>query len=281
METDLIDPEYAAMAQQFAQLGAQYVVNIASAAAVLVIGMIVAGLLQRWTRVALGKVKGFDDTLRLFIARAVKYVALVMVLVTVMAQFGVQTTSIIAALGAAGLAIGLALQGTLANIAAGIMVLVLRPFNVGDYIDAGGIAGTVEEIGLFVTQLKTGDGIYISAPNNQLWNSVITNYSHHKTRRMELVIGIGYADDIDHALKTLLDLAVEDERVMSDPAPAVMVKSLDDSAVTIALRAWASTDDFWGLSWDMTKRVKQSFDAAGISIPFPQRDIHVYETKPS
>jgi len=281
METGLVNPEYAAMAQQFAQLSAQYVVNIASAIAVLIIGMIIAGVLQRWTRAALGKIKGFDDTLQLFIAKAVKYVVLILVLVTVLAQFGVQTTSIIAALGAAGLAIGLALQGTLANIAAGVMVLVLRPFSVGDFVDSGGVAGTIEEIGLFVTQLKTADGIYVSAPNNQLWNSVIINYSRHKTRRMELVIGIGYQDDIDAALKTLLDLAVADDRVHKDPEPAVLVKSLDDSAVTIALRAWASTDDFWGLSSDMTKRVKQSFDAAGISIPFPQRDIHVYETKPS
>ena len=183
--------------------------------------MIIAGVLQRWTRAALGKIKGFDDTLQLFIAKAVKYVVLILVLVTVLAQFGVQTTSIIAALGAAGLAIGLALQGTLANIAAGVMVLVLRPFSVGDFVDSGGVAGTIEEIGLFVTQLKTADGIYVSAPNNQLWNSVITNYSRHKTRRLELVIGIGYQDDIDAALKTLLDLAVADDRVHKDPEPAV------------------------------------------------------------
>lgn len=281
METELIKPEYAAMAKEFTEVGVQFVVNIASAAAVLIIGMIIAGLLQRWTRIALGKIKGFDDTLQLFFAKAVKYGVLILVLVTVLAQFGVQTTSILAALGAAGLAIGLALQGTLANIAAGVMVLVLRPFSVGDFVDAGGVSGTIEEIGLFTTQLTTADGIYVSAPNNQLWNSVITNYSRRKTRRLELVVGIGYGDDIDTALKTLLDLAVADERVHKDPEPAVMVKSLDDSAVAVALRAWSSTDDFWALSWDMTRQVKQSFDAAGISIPFPQRDIHVYETKPS
>ena len=248
MEQDLIDPKYADMVAELADLGVQYLVNIGSALAVLVAGLVLARLLQRWTRNALARVDRFDQTLALFIARLVKYATQILVLVTVLAQFGVQTTSMIAALGAAGLAIGLALQGTLANIAAGIMILVLRPFNVGDYIDAGSISGTVDEIGLFVSQLRTADGIFISAPNSELWNNVITNYSRHPTRRLELAIGIGYDDDIEKALGTLLKLATDDERVLADPAPAVMVKSLDDSAVTIALRAWATTGDFWSVS---------------------------------
>lgn len=276
MDTMSLDPEYAEMATQLAELGVQYLVNIGSALAVLIIGLMLAGLLQRWTRNALGRLDRFDQTLALFIAKAVKYVTQILVLVTVLAQFGVQTTSMIAALGAAGLAIGLALQGTLANIAAGIMVLVLRPFNVGDYIEAGGISGTVDEIGLFVSQLRTADGVFVCAPNGELWNNVITNYSRHPTRRLELAIGIGYGDDIDKALKTLLDLAKADERVLADPAPAVMVKSLDDSAVTVALRAWATTDDFWSLTRDITRQAKEAFDTAQISIPYPQRDLHVY-----
>ena len=158
METQLFDSKYADMAAQFAELGVQYLVNIGSALAVLVLGLALAGLLQRWTRRALGRVGRFDDTLILFVAKVVKYVVQILVLVTVLAQFGVQTTSMLAVLGAAGLAIGLALQGTLANIAAGIMILMLRPFSVGDYIDAGGIGGSVLEIGLFVSQLRTGDG---------------------------------------------------------------------------------------------------------------------------
>ncbi len=277
METDLIDPKYAEMATELAELGVHYVVTIGSALAVLFIGLILAGLFQRWTRNALMRVDRFDKTLALFIAKVVKYVTQILVLVTVLAQFGVQTTSMIAALGAAGLAIGLALQGTLANIAAGIMVLVLRPFNVGDYIDAGGNSGTVDEIGLFVTQLKTADGVFVCSPHSQLWSSVITNYSRYPTRRLELVIGIGYEDDIEKALKTLHDLAAGDERVLQDPAPAVMVKSLDDSAVTIALRAWSTTDDFWSLTWDLTRQAKETFDKAKISIPYPQRDLHVYQ----
>lgn len=279
METDLLDPKYAEMATELAELGVQYIVTIGSALAVLFIGMILASLFQRWTRNALMRVDRFDKTLALFIAKVVKYITQILVLVTVLAQFGVQTTSMIAALGAAGLAIGLALQGTLANIAAGIMVLVLRPFNVGDYIDAGGISGTVDEIGLFVSQLRTADGVFVCAPNSQLWSSVITNYSRHPTRRLELAIGIGYDDDIEKALKTLHDLTVGDQRVLQDPAPAVMVKSLDDSAVTIAVRAWATTDDFWSLTWDLTREVKETFDKAKISIPYPQRDLHVYEMK--
>ncbi len=277
MDTELLDPKYAEMATQLAELGVQYTVNIGSALAVLVVGLILAGLIQRWVRNALSRVDRFDKTLTLFIAKVVKYIVQILVLVTVLAQFGVQTTSMLAALGAAGLAIGLALQGTLANIAAGIMVLVLRPFSVGDYIDAGGISGTVDEIGLFVTQLKTSDGVFVCAPNSQLWSSVITNYSRHPTRRLELVIGIGYEDDIEKALKTLHDLALGDERVLADPAPAVIVKSLDDSAVTIALRAWATTEDFWSLSWDLTRSAKETFDKAKISIPYPQRDLHVYQ----
>jgi small conductance mechanosensitive channel len=277
MDTELLDPKYADMAAQLAELGVQYLVNIGSALAVLVIGLILAGLLSRWTRNALSRVDRFDQTLTLFIAKVVKYIIQILVLVTVLAQFGVQTTSMIAALGAAGLAIGLALQGTLANIAAGIMVLVLRPFNVGDYIDAGGISGTVDEIGLFVSQLRTSDGVFVCAPNSELWNSVITNYSRHPTRRLELAIGIGYEDDVDKALQTLLDLATGDQRVLREPAPAVMVKSLDDSAVTIALRAWATTGDFWSLTWDITRRAKETFDQAKISIPYPQRDLHVYQ----
>ena len=279
MDINLGDGDYATMVSELAELGVQYLVNIGSALAILVIGLILAGVLQRWTRRNLARLERFDQTLAGFLAKVVKYVILILVFVTVLAQFGVQTTSMLAALGAAGLAIGLALQGTLANIAAGIMILLMRPFGVGDYIDADGVSGTVVEIGLFVSELKTAEGVFVACPNSQLWNSVITNYSRHSTRRIELVIGIGYEDDIDKAMKTLLDLATKDERILDDPAPVAIVKSLDDSAVTIALRAWASTDDFWAANFDLTKAAKQAFDKAKISIPYPQRDIHLYEMK--
>lgn len=277
MDSELLNPKYAAMAAQLAELGVKYLVNIGSALVVLVIGLILAGYLQRWTRSSLSRVGRVDETLALFISRVVRYGVLILVLVTVLAQFGVQTTSMLAALGAAGLAIGLALQGTLANIAAGIMILLLRPFNVGEYIDAGGVSGTVVEISLFATLLNTSDGVYVSAPNSQLWNSVITNYSRNPTRRIELTVGIGYGDDVDAALRTLLELAASDERVLKTPEPVAMVKSLDESAVTVAMRVWCATADFWQLTWDLTRQVKQTFDASEISIPYPQRDLHVHQ----
>jgi small conductance mechanosensitive channel len=279
MLQDFLGPEYAQAADELTVAVFQYAVNIGSALAVLLAGLFFAGLAQRAVRRGLSDVRGFDPTVRLFIARSVKYAIWAIVLVAVLAQFGVQTTSILAALGAAGLAIGLALQGTLANIAAGIMLLVLRPFQVGDYIDADGVSGTIDEIGLFVTNMSAADGVFVSVPNNKLWNTVITNYTRNPTRRMELVVGIGYDDDIDLALETLLDLVQSDERILKTPAPMTLVKSLDDSAVAVAVRAWTGTGDFWSVSFDMTRQAKLAFDGAGLSIPFPQRDIHVHEVK--
>jgi small conductance mechanosensitive channel len=196
------------------------------------------------------------------------------VLVAVLAQFGVQTASIIAALGAAGLAIGLALQGTLQNVAAGIMLIILRPLKVGEFVEAAGLMGTVVEIGLFMTELKTIDGLFLAVPNSQLWSATITNYSRHKTRRNDLAVGIGYGDDIGKAEKIMLDLVAKDERVLADPKPATFVAELGDSAVVVTLRYWTVTADWWDTSRDLTKQVKQAFDKKGISIPFPQRDIH-------
>src|SRR5690606_6808323 len=184
-----------------------YSFSVLGAIILIIAGFIVAGALQRWTYRGLGRFPSFDETLRRFLSKIVRYGVLVLVGVTVLAQFGVQTASIIAALGAVGLAVGLALQGTLQNIAAGIMLLVLKPFRVGEYVDAGGIAGTIEEIGLFATELKTLDGLYMLAPNSELWNKAVTNYSRNATRRNDLSLRIGYGDDIDLAQKTLMDLA--------------------------------------------------------------------------
>jgi len=195
----------------------------------------------------------------------------------VLAQFGVQTTSIIAVLGAAGLAIGLAMQGTLQNIAAGVMLLFLRPFRINDYIDAEGIAGTVDEVGLFTTHMHTYDGVYQEVPNSQLWNRTIKNYSRLPTRRLDVIVGIAYSDDMDTAQNVLLNLLREDKRVHTDPEPQVLVSELGDSAVNLNLRCWTNADDYWGLLFDTTKAAKQRLDAAGISIPFPQRDVHLYE----
>ncbi|MCT7375979.1 mechanosensitive ion channel family protein [Chelativorans salis] len=256
------------------ELAVSYSLSVLGAIVLILAGIIAASVLQRWVGNSLRRFPNFDETLVRFLSGTVRYIVLALVLVAVLAQFGVQTASIIAALGAAGLAIGLALQGTLQNVAAGIMLLALRPFRVGEYVDASGIAGTIEEVGLFATELKTADGIYILAPNSELWNKAITNYSRNALRRFDLAIGIGYGDDIEKARKILIDLAEADERVVSVPEPSTFVGDLGDSAVVVTLRYWTATIDFWSARFDLTQAAKQAFDKNGISIPFPQRDIH-------
>lgn len=261
------------------QLAVAYSFSIVGAIILLIAGYVVAGVAERWAYAGLGKFRGFDETLRRFFSKAARYAVLILVGITVLAQFGVQTASIIAALGAAGLAIGLALQGTLQNIAAGIMLLVLKPFRVGEYVEAGDVAGTIEEIGLFATQVKRIDGLFILAPNSELWNTPVTNYTRNPLRRYDLTIGIGYDDDIDLAQETLAGLAEGDARVLEDPAPATFVIELGDSAVGITLRYWTATPDWWQTRIDLTKAAKQAFDQKGISIPFPQQDVHYIPVK--
>lgn len=247
-----------------------YSLSVLGAIVILIAGWIVSRLLGRWVRSLLARTHRIDATVVGFFSVFVRYAVLVVVGVMVLGQFGVQTASVITALGAAGLAIGLALQGTLQNIAAGIMLLVLRPFRVGEYIDADGISGTVQEIGLFATELKTFDGLYRMAPNSRLWNVPVTNFSRLPERRYDLVIGIGYDDDIDKAQGVLMDLAAADERILRDPEPASFVSQLGDSAVSVTLRYWTKSPDWWATSRDMTKAAKIAFDQNNISIPFPQ-----------
>jgi small conductance mechanosensitive channel len=273
-----VDPQNALTTLQvgFAELSSlivSYAFSAVGAIILLVIGYIVAGLAQRSVNAGLGKIHGFDETLRGFFAKVARYAVLILVVVMVLGQFGVQTASIIAAIGAIGLAIGLALQGTLQNIAAGIMLLALRPFRIGEYVEAGGISGTIEEIGLFATRLRAIDGLYVLAPNSTLWNVPVINYTRNELRRNDATIGIGYGDDIDLAQKTLLDLAAGDSRVIDDPEPTTFVSELGDSAVSVTLRYWTSTADFFAAKLDLTKAAKLAFDREGISIPFPQQEI--------
>jgi small conductance mechanosensitive channel len=264
---------------QAIDLGIDYGLDVLGALAILIAGNFVAGWAKRSVLRVLNRAPQVDDTLKPVIASVVRYTILVFVLVAVLAQFGVQTTSIIALLGAAGLAIGLALQGTLQNIAAGIMLLFLRPFRVGDYIDADGLSGTVNEIGLFTTQLRTYQGIYLETPNARLWNSAILNYSRVEARRLDIIVGISYDDDIDKAQAVLLELMTSDSRANAEPEPQVLVKELADSSVNLDLRCWAAAGDYWSLLFDLNKAAKQRLDAEGISIPFPQRDVHLFEEK--
>lgn len=253
----------------------EYGVDIVGAIVLLIIGWTVAGWARRGIRHALERVPRMDETLKPFLAKLVWYVIMAFVLVAVLSQFGVQTTSVIAVLGAAGLAIGLALQGTLANVASGVMLLFLRPFNIGDYVDAGGIAGTVVEIGLFNTEIKTRKGLCLIVPNKIIWESPITNFSRNPTRRFDITVSISYGDDVNGATDLLMGLLTGDERILDDPEPLAVVEELGDSAVIINLRAWTRAEDFWAAVWDLKKAIKVEFEVAGYSIPFPQRDIHI------
>ena len=254
-----------------------YAFSVIGAIVILIAGFIVAGLVRRWVYSTLKRLRHSDEMLNLFIAKVARYGVLILVLVTVLSQFGVQTASIIATLGAAGLAIGLALQGTLQNIAAGIMLLFLRPFQVGDYVETTNAKGVVKEIGLFATEFETLDGIYLLAPNSEVWGSTVTNFSRKPKRRFDLVVGIDYKDDIDKAFAAFEALASEHDKVLSEPAPFIYVSNLGDSAVEVTCRIWIGNADWWTTSRELIKLAKERFTAEGLSIPFPQRDVHLHQ----
>ena len=259
----------------FAELLLGYAVNVAAGIVILLVGWILAGWVRRIVLRLLDRTPHMDRTLKPVLASIARYLVLIFVLVAVLSQFGVQTASIIALLGAAGIAVGLALQGTLQNIAAGMMLLFLRPFQVGEYISADGIDGTVEEIGLFVTTMTTFDGLYRAVPNAKLWNATITNYDRRPTRRLDLKIGISYGDDIERGQALLLGLLQGDARVKDDPPPQVLVEALADSSVVLVLRCWCAKGDFWPLTHDLRKAAKETLEAEGLTIPFPQREVRV------
>lgn len=239
--------------------------------AVLFFGLFIAGLISRAVSKALNSGDRFDATVARFLSNVVKYALWILVLVTVLTQFGVETTSILAALSGVALAVGLALQGTLSNVAAGVMILLQKPFKVGEAINVGEITAVVENIGLFTTELKQFDGLFVMIPNSELWNKPIINFNRHPIRRFELLIGISYDDDMQHARKELLALASKDERVLADPEPQAFVSSLDASSVGLGLRVWCKTSDYLALTWDLTEAAKAKFDEVGLTIPFPQR----------
>jgi len=249
--------------------------HLAGAVVVLVIGVILARLLARGVDRALTRSERIEPTVAKFLSNIIRYALWAVVAVTVLTQFGVQTTTIIAALGGLALAVGLALQGTLSNVAAGVMILVQRPFRVGESITAGTVNGVVQAIGLFTTELLQLDGLYVMVPNNELWNKPIVNLSRMPTRRFELLIGIAYADSIAAARTEMLALAAADPRVLAEPAPVVFVSALTDSVVRIGLRVWCTTADHLAVSWDLTEAVKTRFDDAGITIPVPATTVTI------
>ena len=256
--------------EQTLALGAEYGLDLVAALLTIIIGIWAARRFSSVVREWLTRSSRIDDTLAPILSALVKYAILTLTVVVTLGNFGVETTSIIAVLGAAGLAIGLALQGTLSNVAAGLMLLFLRPFKVGDWVEAAGVSGSVREIGLFTTTIDTFDNVFISVPNSAIWTSNIINHARYGTRRMDLDIGISYDADLDAAEEAMMELAA-DSRVLSDPAPRFLVVSYGDSAINVRLRAYAEYDDFFDLYWDLNRRLKGVLDARGIDIPFPQR----------
>ncbi|WP_419662422.1 MscS3: predicted mechanosensitive ion channel [Desulfosarcina variabilis str. Montpellier] len=268
--SDLIDKVYTTLTL--------YGLRVVSAIAIFVIGRWVAKGVIRLIERLMVKRK-VDETLVSFVSNLGYVALLAFVIVAALNKLGIQTASFIAVLGAAGLAIGLALQGSLSNFAAGILMIIFRPFKVGDYIEGAGVAGTVESIQIFTTQLKTPDNKTIIIPNAKISGDNIVNYSTKGTRRVDMVFSIGYGDDIDKARQIIMHVITNDERVLKDPEPVVVLSELADSSVNLTTRAWSKSADVWDIFFETTERVKKTFDAQGISIPFPQRDIHIYEQK--
>jgi len=235
---------------------------------------------QRATAALLNRQTRIDPTLRGLISSLVHYSILILVIVAALGEIGVETTSILAALGSAGLAIGLALQGTLSNIAAGLMLIWLRPFRVGDYVETANFAGTVHEVGLFATELHSTEGVFQFVPNSELWNKRIVNYTRLRTRMIDLKFGISYSDDIAAARAALLAAVASDARIETEPAPFVYVDELADSAVVMRLRCWTPTPDYWSVRRALMESGKSALEQAGLTIPFPQRDVRVLDNAP-
>jgi len=257
----------------------EYGLSVVGAVAILIIGLIVAKWLGKKVERSLNRSKRFDDTVTPLIAKVVRITVIAVTILAVLNQFGVQTASLIAVFGTVGLAIGLALQGALSNIASGILLLVLRPFNVGDTVDIGSTSGVVDEIGLFVTEMHTFDNVGITMPNSKVWGNEIRNYSRNDVRRIDMEFGIAYDDDMDKAMGVVKEVLDADERVLADPEPLIAISALGDSAVNIRVRPWTQTSNVWPLRYAITKRIKERFDEEDISFPFPQRDVHLFQDK--
>ena len=277
LETSL--GEMSVFSQELLAIALSSSVNILAGLGTIIIGFWLSSKASSMVRKQMSTLQRTDKTLTPILASIIRYAGFILTLVVALGQFGVQTTSIIAVLGAAGLAIGLALQGTLSNVASGIMLLLLRPFSVGDWIETNSISGTVREIGLFATQIDTFDNIYITVPNSSIWSATIINNSRHQIRRMDLDIGIGYNSDLNEVEKALLTLT-NDKRILLDPEPQFLVVDYADSAILVRLRLYAQYDDFFALNWDLKRRLKPLLDAHNIEIPFPQRVVHHLGTGP-
>lgn len=251
-----------------------YAANIALALVIFVVGKWLASTLTKVV-ISLLKKSGMDDILISFVTSIVKTLLMLFVTIAALNQLGVDTTSLIALLGAAGLAVGLALQNSLQNFAAGVMLIVFRPFKAGDFVELAGVSGVVENIGIFSSVLRTGDNRELIVPNGVIYGGIITNYSKRSTRRVDMVFGIDYSDDLKQAKELLRTIILADERVLPEPEPVIAVSELADFSVNFIVRPWVKNADYWPVLWDTTEKVKLEFDAQGLSIPYPQMDIHI------
>lgn len=257
--------------------GLAFGIDLVAALAIFIIGRIAVGFAVRGLRAAMRK-NNIEKTLETFLCNLIRWALMVVVIIAAIAQVGIETTSFIAVFGAAGLAVGLALQGSLSNFASGVLIVLFRPYRVGDFIEAAGISGSVEQVQILTTILKTGDNKQVIVPNSKVMNSIITNYSANETRRIDLVIGVSYDDDLDKVKKTLQELVDADERILKDPAAKIAVSELADSSVNFVVRPWAQTADYWNVRFDLTEAIKKRFDEENITFPFPQQDVHLFNT---
>jgi small conductance mechanosensitive channel len=250
-------------------------IKAATALAIFLIGKFLIRLVVGGLHKVMQK-QDVDKTLETFICNLVSMALLVVVVIAAIGALGVETTSFIAIFGAAGLAVGLALQGSLSNFASGVLIVLFRPYRVGDWVEAAGISGSVEQVQILTTILKTGDNKQIIVPNSQIMDSIITNYSANDTRRIDMVVGVSYSDDLDKVRSTLQDLVAADDRILKEPAVTIAVSELADSSVNFVVRPWVSTADYWGVKFDLTEAIKKRFDKEDIAFPFPQQDVHLY-----
>jgi small conductance mechanosensitive channel len=253
-------------------------INLAIAIAIYIVGKWVAKKIVTMVNKVMTS-RDMEEALREFICSILSVVLSFIVVLIALEQLGVDTTSLLALLGAAGLAVGLALKDSLSNFAAGVMLILFKPFKIGDFVEAAGIAGVVEKISVFSTQFKTGDNREIIVPNAHIYGGVITNVSAKPTRRIDMVIGIGYDDDIKKARDLMAGIIEADERILKDPAPVIAVSELADSSVNFVVRPWVKSADYWAVQWDLLETIKTTFDANGVSIPYPQQDIHVHKVE--
>jgi len=256
--------------------GVDFGIKVLIALAIFFVGRIVARLLTR-TMHKVMQAQEVDQILETFVCNLVYWLMMLFIIIAAISQVGIQTTSLIAILGAAGLAVGLALQGSLANFAAGVLIVMFRPYRVGDFVEAAGISGVVLQVQILTTVMKTGDNKQIIVPNGQIMGSIITNYSANDTRRVDMTVGVSYDDDLDKVRKTIQELVDADDRILKDPECLIAVSALADSSVNFAVRPWVKTSDYWGVMFDLTEAVKKRFDQEGISFPFPQQDVHLYK----